>query len=464
MKGTWGLLLLIVLSLGCTSNDAQLQTTSPPEAKSVELCQEGEVQSEICPNGTEYDYANCVDGEWHVINYLRNPCESIPTTEPLLETGHQEATISPHTTEMPIEEEEGKDPAIERAKQGETCDDGPTKFNSQPADLEKIAFIKPMGLVQSEHVAPTDHIYLWSYPDAGDVDVYSPAGGVVNNIQHMGSFRGDNNYIMNDYYVNIQHGCGLDSIFIHIDKLSPKLAKVAPEDGGYVFVDVPVEAGEVIGTYSGSLDYMVVDTSVTLAFANLESYKSNYEEGFQKRVHISDPIAYFNDPSKLIEKSLRIEEPVGGLLDYDVDGKLVGTWFEENTNGWNGRMEERYWAGHLAIIYNAIDPEHVIVSTGNFNGRTGQFGVKGNSPDPGEVGVGELVKYELVGYDYYDGDAKWDGRSLVKGLKLKNNENINYGIVLFELIEDQKLKVEFFPDKKSSEVDGFTDKAVIYER
>lgn len=377
--------------------------------------------------------------------------EAVQTAQPQIPTAVASGTSTPETT-------------IPSAKQDEDCGaDGIKFFLFQPADLDKVAFIKPMGLVQSEHVAPIDHIYLWTYPDSSDVEVYSPAAGIVNSIQHMGSFRGDNNYMMDDYYVKIKHDC-LDSIFIHIDTLSPGLAKVAPKDGGYASVNVPIEAGEVIGTYSGSLDYMVVDKGVTLDFVNLESYKSDYEEGYDNRVHISDPIAYFDDPSKLIEKSLRTLEPVGGLIDYDVDGKLVGTWFEENTNGWNGLKQERYWAGHLAIIYDAIDTRHVIVSTGDFEGRTAQFGVKGNTPDPGEVGVGDLVKYELLGYNYFEGDKEWDGQSLVKGLKLKNDGSRYYGIALFELIGGRELKVEFFPDKKSSEVLGFTDNAKTYVR
>ncbi|MEE8357852.1 MAG: hypothetical protein V3R82_00365 [Candidatus Hydrothermarchaeales archaeon] len=466
MKGSLiilGVVLFVLISSGCIAQ------TETQKTETLYVCPSGETVSDpnLCPE-------------------ISTPTPTTPASTS--STSNIKTTTPPHTTTAPIPEmvveegklsadkpavephetsnvEEGKDPAVERATQGEDCgDDGPDKFNYLPADLDKVAFIKPMGMVQSEHVAPTDHIYLWTYQDSGAVDVYSPAGGVVTNIQHMGSFRGDNDYQMNDFYVNIRHGCGLDSIFIHIDSLSLKLSKVAPVDGGFVFVDVPVEAGEVIGTYSGSLDYMVVDKSVLLDFVDLESYRTDYSDDYHSRVHISDPIAYFSDSSRLIEKSLRTAEPIGGLLDYDVDGRLVGTWFKEDTRGWSGVTPERYWDGHLAIIYDAIDPEHVIVSTGDFGGRTGQFGVKGNSPDPGAVGVGVLVKYDLLGYAYFEGDKRWDSKSLVNGLKLKNDESDYRGIVLFELVEDRKLRVEFFPDKTSSQVSGFSDNTVIYER
>ena len=38
------------------------------------------------------------------------------------------------------------------------------------------------------------------------------------------------------------------------------------------------------------------------------------------------------------------------------------------------------------------------------------------------------------------------------------------GVALFQLIEGRKLKAGFFPNKKGSEVNGFTGSALIYER
>ena len=75
-----------------------------------------------------------------------------------------------------------------------------------------------------------------------------------------------------------------------------------------------------------------------------------------------------------------------------------------------------------------------------------------------------MVKYELVHYDYLDGDIRWDRKSLVKGLKVKNsNEQIN-GTVLFELVEDRKLKMEIFDGKTAEEVDKFSENILLYER
>jgi hypothetical protein len=51
----------------------------------------------------------------------------------------------------------------------------------------------------------------------------------------------------------------------------------------------------------------------------------------------------------------------------------------------------------------------------------------------------------------------------VKGLKAANGDAI-HGVVLFEVLEDWRLRVEAFPGKTAAQVNGFTDAALIYER
>ena len=58
---------------------------------------------------------------------------------------------------------------------------------------------------------------------------------------------------------------------------------------------------------------------------------------------------------------------------------------------------------------------------------------------------------------------RWDRESLVKGLKLRNSDFVQ-GVVLFQLIEDRKLKVEIFPDTTAASVGTFTENAMIYVR
>ena len=350
----------------------------------------------------------------------------------------------------------------------ESADDENIMFDYAPLDLNNVVFIEPMGSMIGNHVTPIDHQYYMALDhmlqDAAQiiVDVYSPASGTVTQMQHMTSLPGDDTAVIDDYRIVIQHTSTISSIYIHLDTLSAKIAAVAPPPGEYASVDVAVGAGEIIGYYSGTIDYNVVDENIVLTgFVNPDSYQAE-----SWKIHTPDPFDYFNEPikSQLIAKCLRTAEPVGGKIDYDIDGRLIGSWFKENTNGYAGLDPDNYWVGHLSVVYHSVDPEHVIVSLGSYNNQPRQFGVKSNSPDPADVSVETgLILYELVDYDYYDGDVRWDRESLVQGLKLRNSDFVQ-GVVLFQLIEDRRLKVEIFPDMTAAGVGTFTGNAMIYVR
>ncbi len=340
-------------------------------------------------------------------------------------------------------------------------------FYYPPVDLSKVVFIEPMGSMIGTHVTPIDHQYYMALDhmlqDAAQiiVDVYSPASGTVTQIQHMSSLPGDTIQI-DDYRIVIEHTSTISSIYIHLDNLSEKIAAVAPPPGEYASVNVAVGDGETIGNYSGTIDYNIVDENIVLTgFVNPDSYQVE-----PWKIHTPDPFDYFvaTIRSQLIEKCLRTAEPEGGKIDHDIDGKLIGSWFKENTNGYAGLDQDNYWVGHLSVVYHSVDPEHVIVSLGSYKDQPSQFGVKSNLPDPADVSVatGQIL-YELVDYDYYDGDVRWDRESLVKGLKLRNSDFVQ-GVVLFQLIEDRRLKVEIFPDLTAAGVGTFTENAMIYVR
>jgi len=341
------------------------------------------------------------------------------------------------------------------------------KFDYPPTEIDKILFIYPLGFMFGSHVTPVDHQYYvessYGEPE-GVLEVYSPADGVIKSIQHMSSLPGETGIEIDDYRLVIEHTSAISTIFIHVDELSEKIAEFAPPGGEYSNVSIAVQAGEVIGSYGGSFDFNVVDRDIILdGLLVPESYEAE-----EWKIHVKDPFEYFNEPVKsmLIEKCLRTEDPIGGKIDYDIDGKLVGTWFLKNTNKYRGIGDQSgaYYAGHLSIAYDYIDPEHIIISFGSYEGESRQFAVVDNGPDPAGIGAGDPVAYELVSYDYFIDDTRWDRESLVKGLKVKNNEGEVMGTVLFELIEDRTLKMEIFDGKTADDISGFTDGALIYER
>ncbi|MEW8321385.1 MAG: M23 family metallopeptidase [Candidatus Thiodiazotropha taylori] len=334
------------------------------------------------------------------------------------------------------------------------------RFNFPPLDLSKIEFILPLGGMIGNHVTPIDHQYYVA-PDFGEnetieIDVYAPADGTVTSIQHMGNFNND------DYRFVVDHANSLQSIYIHVDNLSDKLTPYAPTDGQYVSTSISVTAGEVLGSYSGSVDYNLVDYNMTLSgFINPSSYTAE-----PWKIHTPDPFDYFNDTIRatLIAKSLRTVEPIGGKIDHDISGRLVGNWFEENTNGYAGLDQNNYWLGHLSFAYDYIVPSHIIASFGDYAGEQKQFGVCGNTPDPAEVSTSSgLVKYDLVSYDYYDNGIAWDRSSFTQGLEMDNYTFID-AVVLVQLLQEGRLKVEIFHGQTSADVNDFTEDAKIYVR
>ena len=165
---------------------------------------------------------------------------------------------------------------------------------------------------------------------------------------------------------------------------------------------------------------------------------------------------------------MRTTEPISGKIDYDIDGKLVGNWFLEGTDGYSRDYtnNERYWLGHLSIVYDAYDTDTIILSIANYEGEDSrQYAVKGNSPNPASIGVDNgLIKYELVRYNYFTSDGTpWDNKQLAKGIRIKSNDAVE-SVVLAQLIENRRLKFEVFHGKVGSQVNGFSDKAKIYER
>src|SRR5205807_1502449 len=79
-------------------------------------------------------------------------------------------------------------------------------------------------------------------------------------------------------------------------------------------------------------------------------------------------------------------------------GRLVGNWFRVGSGGYAGLnlMNEGYWDGHLAVVYDGNDPGQIDISFGNYRGAPGQFAVIGDLPDPATVSQSTgLIRYEL---------------------------------------------------------------------
>jgi len=346
---------------------------------------------------------------------------------------------------------------------------GTVQFISPPMRVEEIEIIEPIGLMIGGHVTPIDHGYYyakgWLSPgnreDATQFrDIMAPAAGVVTSVQSMPQEYSSSS--IGDYRLVLHHTCSFYTIYIHINQLSEKLQTIVDTQN-----TVKVEAGEVIGKAPG-FDFSVHNDEITLpGFIVPETYI-----GEPWKLHNVDMFDYFTEPirTQLLGRNVRQKEPRGGKIDYDIDGKLVGNWFEENTNGYSGKTEYQrltgYWSTHLAFAYNGLDPSLIIVSMGDYGGEATQFAVKGNAPDPQDVDSSDgLIKYELVSFSYTtESGERWDGKSFAKMIKADGNDEQVTGVVLVQMLENRKIKFESFPGKTASQVNEFTSKAKIYER
>lgn len=350
------------------------------------------------------------------------------------------------------------------------CKDREVSFTASPLAMNDLGYIIPMGQMNDGHVTPTDHVYLapikQSAPD-NTYDVVMPANGTVIDVSAMPSqYVGDKNQqtAAEDHRLVIAHNCQYFSIFIHIHQLSDTLKQAAGDlqPNQTKRVAVELKAGDKLGKIGGNpVDWTLLDTTKKLTgFVTPDLYK-----GENWKIHVIDPLTAYdgNLRQQLIDKSLRSAEPYGGMIDYDVRGALVGNWFQEGTNGYEGASRERYWDGHLSVVPDNLDPNATIVSIGNWEGKAAQMAVKGNvNPATVRKETGP-VKYELMNINYIANGQPYVPNYPAKNITMSQSGTFR-GTIMLEVGDNEHLKVETFPGKTPAQVNGFTSAAKTYVR
>lgn len=362
---------------------------------------------------------------------------------------------------------------------------GTTKLNTFPLDPKDIELITPMGRVQDSHVTPTDHQYIIpKETKSGSIvtdepkkyPILAPTDGFIVNVELFkepieNSYKKDP--YANNYLVVFEYSCDFYIRLIHIDTLSDKVNSQLKFDDPnsqhpYANPRIAVKEGEIIGTVGPhSFDFQIMDTTKQakniISPQNIDPWTSVTFDTFD---YVTDALK-----SQLLPKNLRTKAPLGGKVGYDIDGTILGNWFRVGRNEQSSRSSStknernEYWIQDLSIVYDHIDESQIRVSLGDFGGYPKAYGVKDNAPDPKDVTkYFGIVKYELYKFDYYDSNGEvWDTITFASGLIAKNTSDMA-GTVLFELQKDGKLKMETFPGKSVDQVEGFTSKALIYER
>ncbi len=384
-------------------------------------------------------------------------------------TGSEAPASQPETqpTAPPSESSSSAVMAGQLLSGGKCEGEGSVQLGALPMDEEDFSSLVPYGLMIDAHVTPIDHMYFEPASRDSAIDaynVYAPADGVITEIQRRDR-SGDGGEVKEEFRLVITYTCTFFSYYDLITVLDPEILKEASEleTSDYARTEISVNEGQLIGKIGKqTLDFAVWDTTKPLTgFVVPEHYESE-----PWKIYTVNPFGYFADDVKeiLLAKSLRTVEPIEGKIDYDIDGKLVGNWFEDGTNGYAGSNRDKYWEGHMSIVYDHIDPTAIIISIGNFDGQSRQMAVRGNEPDPAEVSKDTgLVKYELINFQYVRSDGQPIEGEFEPNMKVIEGQEL-FGTVVFQLIETRKLKMEVFPGKTAAEVLAFTADAKIYER
>lgn len=338
--------------------------------------------------------------------------------------------------------------------------DSPVRLTHFPMRIDDIGNISPMGLMVGGHVTPSDHFGVM--PKGSDsCGILAAAAGFIVYIQHRNQPIGDPagaGRKTDEYRIVFEHSSKFWTYYDNVDELDASVLDAVGGDvlgGPGVQMRVPVSGGQVIGQIRGGhgLDFGVVNTDATLSgFVVPEHY---FFEPW--KIHTVDPFDYYDEPlrSQLLEKNPRTAVPLGGKIDFDVDGRLVGNWFKEGTaDSGAAKYRPRAWENHLSIVYHHIDADKIIVSIGDFAGKVRQFGVNGNAPDPAGVTADSgVVKYEMI----------YMGRPS-SPRPFEDADNIVQGTLLLQLLPNRKLRVESFPGVTAEDVGGFTENSIRYER
>jgi len=355
---------------------------------------------------------------------------------------------------------------------------GSRMLSHYPLKPDDINFIYPLGALTQSHITPVSHNYIFPKRDVV-ADVVAPVDGYVVKMSNRNASEVDTDSIASSaaglgteiHYI-IEVSCDFYVVLDHVvDPPEPFLSAVG--DTFDVRTRIPIQAGDLLGRQreGNKVDLSIVDLTrgeTTAYVDNMSYYSGEYGEPY--KLFEQDSFEYLTEPllTEVIEKSLRTEDPRGGTFAYDVNGTAMGNWFRDGTGGYAGNTELRftnYFAGHLALVPDALSPEELRVSIGDgFKDESwgSNWGVIGSAPDFRDVTVSSgPTKFGLESLHTCDPAFRTDYKSPEHYVRCPAGEA---GTLMVELLDDRTMRAEVFFNEPSDSDLTFTDNARIYVR
>lgn len=312
-------------------------------------------------------------------------------------------------------------------------------FSQLPVDLSDIGYIMPLGhLAPPGHTRPSDHIYFVDIP-AGTI-LYAPASGKV-----LDTYTFDEGNGQHDNRITIGVTNTASYYFMHVLL-----------DNGIKIGD-KIEAGQRLGILGATsvvnFDMGTMVKTINLPFIDPKLYGLG-------SLHCDSPIKHFpkDMQNALYAKVRRLGPDKDGKICYDVDGKLSGNWIAQDAKSFDPLKKDNYDSYFVSFVYGNYDPSKMTISIGNDSFFTS---VTGNTTLQGAhvfYVQDDAVKFEDV--------TPSSGKQVYKLYdtgEFDPNLNQRVGLLIVQMLDDQKIKIELFDDTTADNHD-FTSNAKIYVR
>jgi hypothetical protein len=341
--------------------------------------------------------------------------------------------------------------------------DGKVSFSSPPVEISGAESFGPMGGL---NVLPKDHggFHLREpYRFPASVPVIAVANGVIvrvsNGTREVPPIPDAPEEVWgrqyDDHLIELKVSETITVNYAHVSAWGPATEAEfgdMPKSEEGRNVEFVVSAGDTIGYVGphGTMDFSVFDYDLDPDILNPDIYPEGY-------IYAANIFDYWQQPlrGQLEAIALREVPPLGGKIDYDIEGRIIGNWFLEGTE------EFIQWSRQLAIVYHDVFGERIAISDGSpmrdvpgieNPGAPDNFWVRGNSPAPEDIGVGDgVVKYTLI-----------YGRDGFREPPFDDNDRPVQGVALVEMLETGKIRFQVF--KGVEDAAGFTSSAKIYVR